>query len=388
MKQFSVLVSIVLLVTLCVPTQAAYESFDHKTVSAAACVLYDPLTGRFLYEKDADTKRPIASTTKLMTALTVLACTDPADTVTVTAEAVHVEGSRIYIKPERQGKKIAQNAIRLCEKEFPDAKALSVETLLYGLLLESGNDAALALALHCDGSVEAFAERMNAEAEKLGLSSTHFVNPHGLPAKDHFSTAREMALVTAAACDHPLLQTIMSTRTVTKEGYRFTHHNKLLWRLDVADGGKTGFTTAAGRCLCSSASYEGRRLICVTLNAPDDWNDHEMLYRTAFESLDSYSFLEPGAAAAAIPVAGSFGISAAVSPKDLLNCTLFKEEAENISVRLLLPQHVYAPVSAGKQAGTAEICLGGHILASVPLFFTHDIVLPPRNQSLLSRLFG
>jgi len=366
-KQFSVLVSIVLLVTLCVPTQAAYESFDHKTVSAAACVLYDPLTGRFLYEKDADTKRPIASTTKLMTALTVLACTDPADTVTVTAEAVHVEGSRIYIKP---------------------GEPLSVETLLYGLLLESGNDAALALALHCDGSVEAFAERMNAEAEKLGLSSTHFVNPHGLPAKDHFSTAREMALVTAAACDHPLLQTIMSTRTVTKEGYRFTNHNKLLWRLDGADGGKTGFTKAAGRCLCSSASYEGRRLICVTLNAPDDWNDHEMLYRTAFESLDSYSFLEPGAAAAAIPVAGSFGISATVSSIDLLNCTLFKEEADNIHVRLLLPQHVYAPVSAGTQAGTAEICLGGHILASVPLFFTHDIVLPPRNRSLLSRLFG
>jgi len=344
---------------------SAFTELQALSVSAASCVLYDPLTGRYLYEKDADTPRPIASTTKLMTALTVLSCAEPTEIVTIPTAATLVEGSRIYVK---------------------SGDKLTVETLLYGLLMASGNDAALALAMHCDENVDAFAARMNELAQEWELTSTHFTNPHGLPDDGHISTARELALIMTKAAENPLLQTIMSERSVTREGYSFTNHNKLLWQLEEADGGKTGFTKAAGRCLCSSASREGRRLICVTLNAADDWNDHIRLFNAVFSNLSSRNFACEGETLATIPVGGSFGQSAAVAVQTDLCYPLTAEETARVKRRLLLPQIVYAPVSSGTPAGTIQLCLDGIVLTEQPLYYIHDVSVTVRRQTLWGQL--
>ena len=236
---------------------------DLSGCSAASALLYHPATREVLYEKCADQRRPIASTTKIMTALTVLREGGDLDrNVTVPKEACGIEGSSLYLKP---------------------GETLSVRDLLYGLLLASANDAATALALLTHGSVEAFAEKMNECAEELGLSDTHFVNPHGLFDPDHYSSARDRAQITAAAYDDPTFREIVSTRRYSipspDGGKRvLINHNKLLSLLPDCVGVKTGFTKKSGRCLVSAVDRNGTFLICVTLNDPDDWRDHIALH--------------------------------------------------------------------------------------------------------------
>ena len=164
---------------------------------------------------------------------------------------------------------------------------LRVEELLYGLLLNSGNDAALCLAVACAGSEAAFVERMNAEAARLGLRHTHFANPHGLDDPENHASARDLAVLTRAALQNERFRRVVRTRQITLAGRTLTNHNRLLWRLEGCVGVKTGYTRAAGRILVSAAEREGRSLICVTLDDPNDWADHVRLYEACFEEKTS-----------------------------------------------------------------------------------------------------
>ena len=216
-------------------------------VSAASAVLMDAGTGRVLYEKDGHTRRLIASTTKLMTALVALESGhDLGETVTIDRAWTGAEGSSIYLRPGEE---------------------VTLEALLYGMLLRSGNDAALAVAGHCGGTVEQFVARMNRKAQELGMEDSSFANPNGLNAERHYSSAWDMALLARACLENEELAKIVSTKSITLGTRTFTNHNKLLWRYEGCIGLKTGYTEKAGRTLVSAARRDGLTLICVTLNA-------------------------------------------------------------------------------------------------------------------------
>lgn len=254
-------------------TQPIYTDADSlpqfSGTSARAACLIDAKSGAVLYSYNSDKRLPMASTTKIMTALTVLETLDPDKEITVPKEACGVEGSSIYLYPQEK---------------------ITVKNLLYGLMLESGNDAASALAYACCGSEEKFAELMNGKAHDLGLIDTHFTNPHGLPDENHYTTAYELALIAAKALENEDFRTITSTATYAckvdgKSASRFfSNHNRLLRSYEGCIGVKTGFTKTAGRCLVSAAERGGRRYVAVTLGDGDDWRDHTAMLDFAFEN--------------------------------------------------------------------------------------------------------
>ena len=257
---------------------AAAEAVE---VSAAAAVLMDADSGRLLYEKNGEKRMLIASTTKLMTALVALEQGGLQQEITVTGGHM-AEGSSMYLRP---------------------GEKLTLETLLYGLLLSSGNDAALAVT-ECMGGVAPFVARMNEKAAELGMENTHFANPNGLDDEAHYSTAEDMAKLAAAAMDDPVLRRVASTRTARIGGRTLTNHNKLLSRVEGCVGLKTGYTRAAGRTLVSCAERDGVRLVAVTLQDGDDWNDHASLYEQGFRVLRPVKAVERGLRLAAARAAG------------------------------------------------------------------------------------
>ena len=242
-------------------------------VSAQYAVLMDGRTGRILYDKGADERSLIASTTKIMTALIVCEQCNVLDRMRVPKEAVGIEGSSMYLR---------------------EGEVLTLQELLYGLMLSSGNDAAVALAIYCGGTVEGFAQLMNDKARQLGMKDTHFENPNGLDSPDHYSTARDLAVLASYAMENPIFAKTVSAKTVTIGNRSLRNHNKLLWQVEGADGVKTGYTKAAGRILVSSAVRNGRRLICVTINAPNDWNDHALLLNDGFSRYTMKTLISAG----------------------------------------------------------------------------------------------
>ncbi|MDE6456057.1 MAG: D-alanyl-D-alanine carboxypeptidase [Dysosmobacter sp.] len=218
-------------------------------------------SGRVLYERNAGARMLIASTTKILTALVAIRDGNLSDTVKVSREAAYTEGSSMYLK---------------------EGEELTMETLVYGLLLCSGNDAAVAVAEHVGGRVGGFLERMNGTALELGMEDSSFANPNGLDDEEHYSTAYDMALLARAAMENETLVRIASTRTVSIGGRTMTNHNKLLGYMDGCLGLKTGYTRAAGRTLVSCAERGGQRLIAVTLQDGNDWADHQSLYDYGF----------------------------------------------------------------------------------------------------------
>lgn len=238
----------------CLPAVA-----EAMEVSATAAVLMDADSGRLLYEKNGGRRMLIASTTKLMTALVALEQGDLQREITVTGSHM-AEGSSMYLRP---------------------GEKLTLETLLYGLLLCSGNDAALALTA-CAGGPEPFVALMNEKAAALGMTRTSFANPNGLDAEGHYSTARDMAALAAAAMEEPTFRRICSSRSVTIGQRTMENHNRLLRQVEGCIGLKTGYTKAAGRTLVSCAERCGCRLIAVTLRDSDDWADHAALYEYGF----------------------------------------------------------------------------------------------------------
>ena len=235
-------------------------------VSAKSAALLDGTTGEFLYEKNGDQRALIASTTKIMTGLLVCEVGDLGRTVTVPETAAGTEGSSMYLK---------------------SGETLTRRELLYGMMLHSGNDAALTLAISVSGSEAAFVRQMNRRACALNLTQTHFANPHGLDSGENYSTALDLARLAQAALQNEQFRAVVSTKTITCAGRTLTNHNKLLWRYDGCIGVKTGYTRHAGRILVSAAERGGRMLIAVTISDPDDWRDHVSLLDYGFAVLGS-----------------------------------------------------------------------------------------------------
>ena len=322
-------------------------------VSAASGILVHAESGTVLWEKDAHTPMLIASTTKLMTALVVLEHCNLDETVEILWDDVQVEGSAMYLRP---------------------GETYTVEELLYGLLLASGNDAALALARHTAGSVEDFAVLMNETARKLDMTESRFQNPHGLDAENHHASAGDLAKLMCAAMENPDFARICGTHAETVHGVTYVNHNKLLTTCDGVVAGKTGYTIAAGRSLVTCCEREGMRLVCVTLSAPDDWNDHAALYDWAYGVYTD----DPAPFAAyrlEIPVLSGAAEAVEAAPREYPR--LLREKSAELCLQAQAPRFVYAPVEAGSYAGTVTLLADGTALGDAELEFRDTVDLDP-----------
>ena len=341
MKRF---VICALLLALLLPVKALAAADN----SAEALILYEPRTGTVLREKQADKSMLIASTTKIMTALLVVEHCALQETVTITEAMCGAEGSSLYLT---------------------EGQRFTVEELLYGLMLASANDAAEALAIHTAGSIEAFAAMMNEKAASLGMANTHYANPHGLddPAGQHYSSARDLAFLTAAAMENPLFCRFFSAREFEIHGTVIENHNKLLASYDGCLGGKTGYTRAAGRTLVSCAERNGLRLICVTLSDPDDWNDHRALFDAAFADYRFLTFPETGWKS--VPA-----ISSTV-PDIPLRCSVpyaLVRNGKEAQVHVSLPRFVFAPVNRGDALGSLVVAVRGKVVVRADILAAAD----------------
>lgn len=332
------LILILLCFALCIPVCAA--DAPPETEAKASIVLHGA-SGTVLCEQNADEFLPIASTTKIMTALVVLERCDLSETVAIQPEYTDVEGSGMG---------------------FAAGDVFTVEELLYGLMLASGNDAAMALACHTAGSVERFAALMNEKAAALGLRQTHFENPHGLDAEGHGSTARELALLAAAAMENPDFRAIVATERKTIGNKTYVNHNRLLQSYPGAIGVKTGYTMAAGRILVSCAKREDTELICVTISDPDDWADHAALLDWAF---DHYAWRECRAIAYRLPVFSGQNAACLALPER--TPALLTARGERLHFRAQLPRFVFAPIRSGQRLGTLTVTAERGGETSVPL---------------------
>lgn len=348
-------------------------------VSAQSAVVLTADTGAVLFEKDGHTPRPVASTTKIMTALLALEAAqergDPL--VDITQEMVAVEGSSMGLQA---------------------GDSISLTGLAAGMLLASGNDAANAAALYLDGSLESFAARMNQRAAALGMEDTHFVTPSGLDGEDaqglgHLSTAYDMALLARAALEDQAFRQLCSSPSLAVEfaepvkRVTYTNHNKLLTQYQGCVGVKTGFTKEAGRCLVSAAERDGVLLIAVTLNAPNDWEDHTALLDYGFTQVEPYP-LAGGDVRLTVPVVGSPVEVVSLRGSNGGEVTLPLGQGAQVERVVHAPKFLYAPVEAGEQVG--EICwyLEGQLLGSAPLTAAGAAPLQEKAPSLWERLFG
>jgi len=310
----------------------------------------DAVSGRMLYEKNAGERSLIASTTKIMTALIVCEQCNVLDRMRIPREAVGIEGSSMYLR---------------------EGEVLTLQELLYGLMLHSGNDAAVALAIYCGGTVEGFAQLMNDKARNLGLKGTHFENPNGLDSPGHYSTARDLAVLAAYAMENPVFAKTVSARQV-KIGQRYlTNHNKLLWRFEGADGVKTGFTKAAGRILVSSAKRDGRRIVAVTIDDGDDWNDHMALLEAGFSQFVHREIVKAGDCIDTLEVVGGQTHQVQVLAGADFSYALAPEEQPRVVYPG--PGFVYAPAVEGEDAGFAYVMIGGKTLGKIPVTYGQTI---------------
>ena len=330
-----------------------------------ACVL-DAVSGRMLYEKNASDRSLIASTTKIMTALIVCEQCNVLDRMRIPKEAAGIEGSSMYLK---------------------EGEVLTIQELLYGLMLSSGNDAAVALAIYCGGTVEGFAELMNDKARVLGLKNTHFMNPNGLDAPDHYSTAEDLAKLSAYAMKNPVFYRSVSAKSVRAGERYLTNHNKLLWRLEGADGVKTGYTRAAGRILVSSATRDERRIISVTIDDPDDWNDHTALLEDGFSRYHVETLVREGDVLGTADVAGGRNPKVEILAGEDFSFSVAREE--RFSIVIPGAGFVYAPVVAGADAGFAWVLIGGNAVGKIPVVYGCTIEQPnAEKKGFWETLFG
>ncbi len=326
-------------------------------VSASSACIIECNSGEVIYEKNSTKSMPMASTTKIMTAIVAIENAPMKKIVTVSSEAVGVEGSSIY----------------LCENE-----RLTTEELLYALMLESANDAACALAIEIGGSVDGFVDMMNDKASSLGLRNTHFTNPHGLSDSEHYSTAQDLASLMAYCMKNETFAKITSTKKFSLDGADdsysrlLVNHNRLLGTYDGITGGKTGYTKNAGRCLVTSCERNGVSLCAVTLNAPDDWNDHKSMYSYGF-TLYKRVVLES---------AGQFEYTAPVCGGE--KNTLYAHTRENVTAvvringcdlrRVVYMRRFYYPeIEDGEIIGYVNYLNGNIRIASAPIYADESI---------------
>lgn len=342
-------------------------------LSAESAVLLSLETGQVLYEKNANDRRAIASTTKIMTALLALEHAElpSEEAVTITEEMVRVEGSSMGLLP---------------------GDVLSLTELCAGMMATSGNDAANAVALSLAATQEDFADLMNERAQQLGLSQTHFVTPSGLDDAEHYSSAYDLAKLTCTALKNEKFAEIVSSSSVSvtfqnpAKCVSYQNHNKLLSLYDGCIGVKTGYTKKAGRCLVSAAKRDGTTLVAVTLNAPDDWNDHIALLDYGFSQMETVSlgaedfFLQ-------VPVVGGTVEKISVRGGAGGTVSLPVNRSSALTREVFCPAFVYAPVHCGDEIGWVQFSLDGIPVYRVPLLAQQEVCLLEAEKSRWQRLF-
>lgn len=320
--------------------------------SAQAAILMDRDSGRILFSKNADKEMKIASLTKIMTAIVAMEQSELDSVVTVGPNAVGVEGSSIYLK---KGEKVP------------------LENLLYGLMLRSGNDAATAIAEHVGGSVEGFVYLMNQKASFLGLQHTHFMNPHGLDQADHYSSAKDLAILTSYALKNPAFRQIVRTQVKTLDwpgldwDQKFYNKNKLLRLYPWADGVKTGFTKQARRTLVTSATKDGSQLVAVTLNDGNDWNNAIDMYNYGFSNYKKEMVIQKGQLLALTGVKNKQDKELYMMAGKSFIYPITKEEKSKIKIKTLQSTPIGAVQTDNQEMGIAKIYLKDELIGSVPI---------------------
>ncbi len=337
------------------------------STSATSAVVINADTMTVIYESNGYTKLPMASTTKIMTALILAEQNSPEKTVVTTPEMVNVEGSSMGLLV---------------------GDTVTYRDLLYGLLLASGNDAANTVAISVGGSLEGFADLMNKKASEIGLQNTHFVTPSGLDDKNHYTTAYDLAVLAAYALKNSEFAAACSSKSAVLEygnpPYRrsLTNHNKLLKLYDGAIGVKTGYTSSAGRCLVSAARRDGKTVIAVTLNDKNDWQDHQALLDYGFENITS-CVIQPDFPTTLSLVGGNAdSIKISYEP---LQCGVCN--GDKIGYEVVLPNFVYAPVNVGDVVGRADYYIGDRFLCSKSIISAETIGCSEPAQGLHNKIF-
>ena len=340
------------------------------SVSAVRSVLIDAASGSILFGNRERERTGMASTTKIMTALVVLRKISVETVFTVPKEAVGIEGSSVYLL---------------------EGEKLTIEELLYGLLLASGNDCAVALALACSGSMEAFVEDMNSTAAELGIEDTHFTNPHGLSDDAHYTSAYSLALITAEALKNDTFRKIVSTKRISISyngvpGQRYlSNHNRLLHSYGGMIGVKTGFTKATGRCLVTAAERDGVRLVAVTLNDSNDWNSHRAMLDYGFSEYEAVNLAAEGAIRVQVPVVGSR--STFITAVNSVSVNLTLKKGTSFVCKIKTPHFLYAPVNTGDLSGYAEFFdQNGVLIYRLPLLSAEKAEI--RRLTLFEKIFG
>lgn len=338
-------------------------------VSAHSAILIEADSGDVIFEKNAHVRLPMASTTKIMTALIALENGDIHKKVKVSADACGIEGSSIYLS---------------------EGEELTLEDLLYGIMLESANDAAAAVAYEIAGSIEEFSVLMNKKAAELGLSDTHFTNPHGLDNDEHYTTASDLAQLTAYAMQNNVFRKIVSTYKyqipMSSDGTRhLLNHNKLLRLSDDVVGVKTGYTKRSGRCLVSCAERDGVSVIAVTLNASDDWNDHLAMHELGFSTYHSQTLAYEGQFTVEIPCVGVENGFIRASNRD--GYSLCLKNGVEVSHRIEADQLLFPPIYTGDILGYVVFNLGMDEIARLPLYAESSVYIqndkPPLHRRIL-----
>ncbi len=326
-------------------------------ISAKAAVLVDASSMRVIFSRNEHERLPMASTTKIMSAMLALEAPDLDEAFVVDSTAIQVEGS----------------SMGLTEGDIVTMRALA-----YGMLLPSGNDAANAAAVKLGGDRETFVKRMNERAKQLGLSDTHYENPSGLDAKEHYSSAYDLALLTSYAFKNPEFLNICK-QSSAKVNFGnppytrwLTNHNRLLQEYEGCIGVKTGFTDDARRCLVSAAERNGVRLICVTLNDPDDWRDHANLFDYGFAHYKSVK-LDTDVKGVTVPVVGGEKKVLNVTAEQEASAALTEDDLKTLTRQVKTPPFMFAPVKKGDEVGSLEYMANGAVVQRVPLLAGEDI---------------
>ena len=345
-------------------------SAEDLSLSALSAVVIAADNGKVIYGKDEHHPRPMASTTKIMTSLLALEAAQSEDRpITINDKMVPVEGSSMCLKL---------------------GDILPLTSLAKGMLTVSGNDAANSVAISLGGSIEGFAELMNEKARQIGMKDTLFVTPSGLDRGDHHSTAYDMALLGAYAIDNKDFYNISSKRKVEvpfiepDEKRTLFNENRMLKRYDGCVGIKTGFTKLAGRCLVCAAERNGTRLVSVTLNAGDDWNDHEKLLDYGFSKVETVDVSEKRQIE--LPLVGGNSDKVVVCSKDAVKLTVDKNEKDKLQQTIFLPRFVYAPISENQILGKIEYSLNGEVLACANLVSTTEEDCVEKNKSWFDKI--
>ncbi len=342
-------------------------SENSPSISARAAALYEPETKSFIYTKNSNERLGMASTTKIMTALVALENIALDKPVQVDERAVGIDGSSIYLERD---------------------EIMSAEDLIYALMLNSANDAAEALAYEICGSVESFCAMMNERAYELGLENTNFANPHGLDARDHYTTAHDLAIITAEALKNPKFKEISSTKKKEVESNLKTrllvNHNKLLKMYDGCIGVKTGYTQMTGRSLVGAAERDDLRLISVTIDAPDDWSDHKKLLDFGFNNVHAISLIGEDEFSYSLPVLNGSVDGITVKNRDPLKHIFINENPE-ITKEIRLPHFMVAPIKRGDVVGSIVFKVEDKIIASTDIIASESV--EEIKENIFDRLF-